>query len=328
MAIKTNTFLSFSAKGIREDLSDVISRITPEDTPFMSNVGKDSCSNTYFEWQQDSLDSVDTANAQLEGADIDSEGLQAATATVRVGNYVQISRKSALVSGTLDAVDKAGRKKEMAYQMSKRSAELKRDMESICLANQACVGGNSTTARKTGSLLAWLKTNTDFATGGSPNSGADPSYTTKPDATRTDDSSPRAFTETILKSVIQQVWASGGDPKIVMVGPVNKQKASAFAGIAQQRHMAPGASPTTIVGAADVYVSDFGNVTFLANRYQRERDAFVLDPSMIKITYLRPFHQVELAKTGDAEKRVIQAEWGLKVVNEAGLGAAYDLTTS
>ena len=323
MSIATNTYVSYSAKGVREDLSDVISNISPEDTVFMSNIGKDSCENTFFEWQQDALASVNTGNAYVEGDDVDTVGLESSTATTRVGNYVQISRKSAIVSGTHEAIKRAGRKREMAYQMAKRSAELKRDMESICLSNQACVAGNSSTARKTGTLLAWLKTNVSDGGG----AAADPSYTTKPDATRTD-GTQRAFTETILKDVIQQVWASGGTPKIVQVGPVNKQKASAFAGIASQRFNAQGAKPSTIIGAADVYVSDFGNVTFVASRFQRERDAFVLDPEYIKMTYLRPFQQYDLAKTGDAEKKVIQAEWGLKVVNEAALGLAADLTTS
>lgn len=325
MAIKTNTYTSFSAKGIREDLSNVISNISPEDTVFMSNIGTDSCNNTYFEWQQDALDAVDTSNAYVEGDDIDSAGLQAATPTTRIGNYVQISRKSALVSGTLEAVDKAGRKREMALQMSKRSAELKRDMESIMLANQAAAAGSSSTPRKTGSLLAFIKTNTDKSTGAT--AGVDPSYTSKPDATRTD-GTQRAFTETLLKTVIQKVWAAGGSPKIAQMGPVNKQKASAFAGIAQIRYNTPANKPSQIVGSADVYVSDFGRIEFVTSRFQRERDVFVLDPDMCKVTYLRPFHQVELAKTGDAEKRVIQAEWGLKVINEAGIGLVADLTTS
>jgi hypothetical protein len=325
MAIKTNTYTTYSVKGMREDLSDIISNISPEDTVFMSNVGKTDVKNTYFEWQQDALASVDTANAQLEGDDVDSGTLQAATATTRIGNYVQISRKTAIVSGTMEATDRAGRNKEMAYQMSKRSAELKRDMESIALSNQAAVAGNTTTARKTGSLLAFLKTNVNSQSG---NGGADPSYTTVPNDTRDDDGTPVAFTETILKNVIQQVWASGGTPKIVQMGPVNKQKASAFTGIASQRFNVQGAKPSTIIGSADIYVSDFGNVSFVCSRFQRERDVFVLDPEYIKFAYLRPFHQVQLAKTGDAEKRVIQVEWGLQVVNEAALGLAADLTTS
>lgn len=196
------------------------------------------------------------------------------------------------------------------------------------LTNQAAAAGSagvSTALRKTGSLLAFLKSNVDKGTG-----GADPSYTTKPDATRTDatDANLRTFTETILKSVIQKVWSAGGTPKVLMVGPVNKQRVSGFAGIAEIRREITGNRPGVIIGAADVYVSDFGAVSVVPNRFQRERDAFVLDPEYASVAFLRPFQTVELAKTGDAEKRMIVVEWGLKVNTEAAHGLAADLTTT
>jgi len=326
MSQTANTFDTFAAKGIRESLSNVIYNISPEETPFMSNIGRENVKNTYFEWQTDSLAAASTTNAQVEGDDVSS--YDSTAATTRIGNYTQVSRKTVLISGTLESVDKAGRRSELAYQLAKRSAELKRDMESTMLTNQAAAAGSagvSTALRKTGSLLAFLKTNTDKGTG-----GVDPSYTTQPNATRTDatDANLRAFTETILKSVIQKVWAAGGTPKILMVGPVNKQKVSAFAGIAQIRKEAPGNKPGVIIGAADVYVSDFGAVSVVPNRFQRERDAFVLDPEYASVAYLRPFQTVELAKTGDAEKRMIVVEWGLKVNTEAAHGLAADLTTT
>jgi hypothetical protein len=322
MAIKANTYLTFSAKGIREDLSDVIYRISPEDTPFIQNAGKSSAKNTLFEWQTDALDAVDTANAQLEGDDIDSAGYQSATPTVRLGNYCQISRKSIVVSGTNDSVTKAGRKSEIAYQMAKRSAELKRDMEAIALANQACVAGNSTTARKTGSMLAFITTNTDK--GGT---GVDPVYTSLPNAAR-GEGTQRAFTEAILKTVLQKVWTAGGSPSMLMVGPVNKAKASAFTGIAQIRKEASGQKAATIIGAADVYVSDFGNVSIIPNRFQRERDGLVVDPEYVDIAYLRPFQTVDLAKTGDAEKKMLLVEWAVKVKAEGAHGLCADLLTT
>jgi hypothetical protein len=145
-------------------------------------------------------------------------------------------------------VDKAGRKSEKAYQLAKASAEIKRDIETIISANQGRSAGNSSTARKLGSLLSWITTNSSVGT-----SGADP--TTIGVSTRTDGTA-RSFTETILKDVIQQVYSSGGNPKILMVGAYQKQAVSAFAGIAAQRYMAPGNEPTTIIGAADVYMSD------------------------------------------------------------------------
>ncbi len=321
MAIKTNTFVSYSAKGIREDLSDMIYDISPTETPFIQMAGKGKAKNTLFEWQVDSLASADAANAQIEGDDVDSVGYDAVAATTRIGNYAQISRKSVVVSDTHEVLDKAGRKSEMAYQLAKRAKELKRDMETICLSNQACAAGNSTTARKTGSFLAFLKTNVDKEA-----TGVNPVYTTTPSGTRTDSASPRAFTEAILKSVISKVWSSGGNPKVLMVGPVNKAKASAFAGIAASRFNVKGNAPATIIGAADIYVSDFGNVEIVPNRFQRERDAFVIDPEYVQIDYLRPFKTTPMAKTGDAEKRLLVVEWGVRVKNELAHGLAADLT--
>lgn len=326
MSQTANTFDTYNAKGIRESLSNVIYNISPEETPFMSNIGRENVKNTYFEWQTDSLAAASTTNAQVEGDDVST--YDSTSATTRIGNYTQISNKTVLISGTLESVDKAGRRSELAYQLAKRSAEIKRDMESIMLTNQAASGGSagvSSALRKSGSLLAFLKSNTDKGTG-----GADPSYTTKPDATRTDatNANLRTFTEAILKTVIQKVWAAGGTPKILMVGPVNKQRVSGFAGIAQIRKEVVGNRAATIIGAADVYVSDFGNVNVVPNRFQRERDAFVLDPEYASVAFLRPFSTVELAKTGDAEKRMILVEWGLKVNTEAAHGLAADLTTT
>jgi hypothetical protein len=323
MAAITNTYTRFDAKGVREDLSNVIYQISPEETPFMSNVGRENVSNTFFEWQTDDLAAASTTNAQIEGDDITS--FTAVTATVRLGNYTQISRKDVIIAGTLEAVDKAGRRSELSYQMAKKSAEIKRDMESTMLANQAAAAGSTSSARKSGALLAFLKTNTSEGSG-----GGDPSYTTIPDAARTDATTTnlRSFSEALLKDVIQKVWTEGGAPSIVMAGPVNKQNLSKMAGIGATRFNVQGAKPSTIIGSADIYVSDFGNVSIVANRFQRERDVFVLDPEYASVCYLRPFQTVELAKTGDAEKRMLLCEWGLKIKNEKAHGAVYDLNST
>lgn len=318
MAIVANTFTSYDAKGIREDLSDVIYNISPEETPFVSNVGKGTISNTVFDWQTDALAAA-ASNAQIEG---NEQSYGAVTPTTRLQNYAQISSKNVVISGTEEKVNKAGRKSELAYQIAKRGAELKRDIEFSCLNPNAAVAGDSSTARETGSLGAFLKTNTNRGTGGD-----DPTYTTIPTDTATD-GTQRDFTETILKDVIQQVWTEGGTPKMLMVGPVNKQKVSAFTGIAEQRYNAQGAAPSTIVAAADIYVSDFGNVSIVPSRFQRERDAFVIDPEYISIDYLRPMQTEKMAKTGDAEKRLMLCEWGLRVHTEKAHGTAADLTTS
>lgn len=322
MSIKTNTFTQYDAKGNRENLTEEISNISPTETPFFSMVGRVKADAVLHEWQTDALAAVDTANKQLEGDDIDSGTYSAATATVRLGNYVQISYKTGLVSATQDAVNKAGRKKEKAYQIVKRGKELKRDMEAIALANQGAAAGDTSTARATGSVLAFIKTNVDKHSGGS-----NPSYTTVPTGTRSD-GTQRAFTETILKNVAQQIWTSGGDLGVLMVGAFNKQAASAFAGIAGQRFNAQGAKPSTIIGAADIYVSDFGNLSVVPNRFMRTRDALFIDPAYAKIMFLRPIQAIDLAKTGDADKFVVITEWGVKVLNEKAHGIAADLTTS
>ena len=320
MAIVTNTFTTFDAKGIREDLSNVITNIAPEETPYMSNIGRETVSNSLFEWQTDTLASA-AANKQLEGDDVTS--FDAVTATVRMQNYAQISRKTIVLSATEEVVNKAGRRSELAYQIAKRGAELKRDQEFTMLNGAVAAAGNTTTARGTASLQAFIKTNYDMQT-----NGANPSYTTLPNSARTD-GNVRTFTEAILKNVIQQVWTAGGTPKILMTGPVNKQRVSGFSGIASSRfNIDGGARPATIIGAADIYVSDFGNVQVVPNRFQRERDAFVIDPDYAKLMTLRPYQQVELAKTGDAEKRMLIVEWGLKVTAENAHGIAADLITS
>ena len=320
MAIVTNTFTTFDAKGIREDLSNVITNIAPEETPYMSNIGRESVSNSLYEWQTDTLASA-AANKQLEGDDVTS--FDSVTATVRLQNYAQISRKTIVLSATEETVNKAGRRSELAYQIAKRGSELKRDQEFTMLNGAVAAAGNTTTARGTASLGAFVKTNVDMQT-----NGANPSYTTLPNSARTD-GNVRTFTETILKNVIQQTWAAGGMPKMLMVGPVNKQRVSGFSGIASSRfNIDGGAKPATLVGAVDIYVSDFGNIQVIANRFQRERDAWVIDPDMAKMTTLRPYQQVELAKTGDAEKRMLIVEWGHKVLAENGMGLAADLVTS
>jgi hypothetical protein len=324
MAQPTNLFDRYDAtNAVREDLSNIIYNISPEDTVFMSNVGRDTASQTYTEWQTDALAAASTTNAQIEGDDAAADSL---AATNRVGNYTQISRKVVATSGTLEAVNTAGYRSAMAYQMAKAASELKRDMETALLFNQAAVAGNSSTARKTAGLPAWLRSNVSKGSG-----GGDPTMSSTndgyPNAARTD-GTQRTFTETMLKDVIQSVWTNGGTPKLLLVGPFNKRTASGFAGIAGARFNVDGARPSTIIGAADIYVSDFGNVSIVPSRFQRERDAFVVDPEYAAVSYLRNFQTQDLAKTGDSAKKMIVVEYALKVRTEKAHGIIADLTTS
>lgn len=314
------TYQTYQSIGNREDLSDVIYNISPTDTPLLNTLARGKATAVYHEWQSDSLASATTANAAVEGADASDATM---SPTTRLGNYTQIVQKTIKISGTLESVDKAGRKSEKSYQLAKASSELKRDIETILTANQGRSAGDASTARTMGAMLSWIKTNTNKSSG--TTAGVDP--TTIGVSTRTD-GTQRAFTETILKDVVQKVYSSGGNPKILMVGPFQKQAVSAFAGIAAQRFMAPADAPTTIIGAADVYMSDFGTMSVVPNRFMRTRDALVLDPEYAAVAYLRPFATNELAKAGDAEKTQILAELTLEMRNEAAHGIAADLSTS
>jgi len=304
---------------MREDLSDVIYNISPTDTPFMSTVGKTKATAVYHEWQTDSLAAA-AANAAVEGADASTATL---SPTTRVGNRTQISQKTIGVTGTLEAVDKAGRKSEKAYQLAKASSEIKRDMEFTFLSNTVQSNGSAgSTARVLGGLQTWLATNGDFGSGGSAGSAGTTART---------NGTNRTFTETELKTVIKEVFESGGSPKILMVTPAHKQTVSAFAGIAAQRYMAPSDAPTTIIGAADIYLSDFGSVSVVPNRFMVSGNsanevAFVLDPEYAAVAYLRPFFTNELAKNGDSDRTQLLVEYTLEVRNEAAHGIIADLS--
>lgn len=317
MAIVANTFTSFNANGIKESLSDIISNVSPEEVPLQSNIGSENVSNTYFEWNTDTLAATSTT-AVIDGDDVSS--FDATSATTRVGNYSHILRRTTVVADNLSSQDLAGRNDELAYQLAKRGKELRRDIEATLTDNNAQVAGNSSTARETAGLGAWIATNDNFAgDGGSPTGDGSDSRT---------DGTQRDLTEAMVKDAMQKAYTAGGQPSILMVGPHNKTVVSGFAGIAAQRYQAPSDGPTTIIGAADVYLSDFGTLSVTPNRFMRERDAYLLDPEYASVCFLRPIQQVELAKTGDAEKRMVIAEFGLKVLNEQAHAGVFDLTTS
>ena len=285
----------------------------------MSSIGKTKATAVYHEWQVDSLAAASLSNAAVEGADATSATMGV---TTRAGNRCQIFQKTVQIAGTLEAVDKAGRKSEKAYQLAKASSEVKRDMELTLLSNQVAAAGNSSTARTLGGLQTWLATNGDFGTSGVAGASGTTART---------DGTDRTFTEAILKTVVKEVYTAGGNPKVLMVNPAHKQTVSAFAGIAAQRYMAPSNEATTIIGAADVYLSDFGTMSVVPNRFMNatnacDETAFVIDPDMLAIAYLRPFATNELAKTGDSEKTQLICEATLEVKNEGAHGIIADLS--
>ena len=313
------TYQTYQSVGNREDLTDMIYDISPTETPFMSSIGKTKATATFHEWQTDSLADATVNNAAVEGADASSATL---SPTTRVGNRTQISQKTIQIAGTEETIDKAGRKSEKAYQLAKASSELKRDMEKIMLANQAATAGDSTTARTLGSLQAWLNTNAVLGAGGVAGSLGTTARVSGTDA---------AFTEAMLKSAVKSAFTNGGNPTVLMVSPTQKQVVSTFAGIAEQRYAAPANKQTTIVGAADVYLSDFGTLSVVPNRFttpdadDNGEQAFVLDPEYAAVAFLRPFQTNELAKTGDSEKTQLLVEYTLEVKNEAAHAIIADL---
>jgi hypothetical protein len=313
------TYQTYQSIGNREDLTDMIYDISPTETPFMSSIGKTKATAVLHEWQTDSLANATTNNAAVEGADATSATL---APTTRVGNRTQISQKTIQISGSEETIDKAGRKSEKAYQLAKASSELKRDMEKIMLSNQAASAGDSTTARTLGSLQAWLNTNAVLGAGGVAGSLGTTARVSGTDA---------AFSEAMLKLAVKSAFTNGGNPTVLMVSPTQKQVVSSFAGIAEQRYAAPANKQTTIVGAADVYLSDFGTLSVVPNRFTTPdaddggEQAFVLDPEYAATAFLRPFQTNELAKTGDSEKTQLLVEYTLEVKNEAAHAIIADL---
>lgn len=316
MAFIGNTFTTFDARGLREDLSDIIYNISPTETPFMTAIAREKATAVYHEWQTDALETPNGANAQIQGDDISA--YDAVVPTVRLGNYTQISRKTVIVSATEEAVDKAGRKSELGYQVAKKGKSLKRDLETILLLNQARAAGTvGATAAKTASVLAWIKSNVVMGTGAAANPIGD-GTNARVDGTQA------AFTEAMLQSALASVWQNSGDePDMVLVNSTQKTKISAFTGN-NTRYV--NAEEEKLVNSIDVYVYDFGTVEIKPDRFMRQRDALILNTDLWGLAWLRPINLVDLAKTGDNEKKMMIGEYTLTSRNEAGSGAVYDLT--
>ena len=313
MAQPTNTFDTYDSIGEREDLSDVIYNISPTDTPFLSSAAKTKSTAVLHEWQTDSLATAVTDNKVIEGDEATNDAI---TATTRLSNSCQIMDKVIVITGTQEAVDKAGRASEIAYQIAKKAKELKRDLESALCSNNAEVTGSATAARQSGGLRSWVATNDVMGTSGTSGGLGNTAAT---------NGTQRVFTESLLKSVIKSVWNAGGNPTMIMVGPFNKQKLSGFTG--NSTRFDAGAD-ATLYTSVDVYASDFGQLQVVPNRFSRDRDAWVLDMDYWGVAFLRDFTMHELSKTGDSEKRQLILEATLESRNEAASGVVADVTTS
>lgn len=322
MAQPTNTFDSYAAIGNREDLQDKIYMVSPEKTPVVSSIRRFTATQRLHEWQRDSLATPNKDNAVIEGDDRTGTAL---TATSRVANTVQLFDKVAVVSGTQEKTKSAGRGSEMKYQISKKMVELKRDIEAMILSDNVAVAGNSTTARKSAGLGAMVYTN--ISHGGA---GATPAHTSGLATTAQTAGTNRAFTETLLKTVSQATYTSSGEfPSLISLTPSHKGTFSAFAGIAVNRYQVAKGKQGVIVGGADVYMSDFGELTAVPNYVQATANAttaFVLNPEYMGIAYLGGFKSEPLAKTGHTEKELVSAEACLVVTSETAQAAIKNLT--
>jgi len=318
MAQPANTFDSYDQVGIREDLSDIIHNITPESTPYFSKCGKTTASNTLVEWQTDTLRNS-AANAHIEG---DATAAQAAVATVRLNNRTQIFKNAVIVSDTDEGLNKAGRQREMAYQIVKIAKEQKLDIEKALFDNNAKVAGNATTARELAGAPSWMTTNVNFVSAGS---GANPTG----DGTdaRTDSSAPTAFTQVKFDAVMQSIWENGGDPDTVYLSASQMTIALGFTGNNNQRS-AVQAGDERVIKSLAVYVTPWGSVEFIPSRENRSRDVFIMQDDKWEVATLRPTKNTELAKTGDNTQRQIVTELTLCAKNEAANGIIADNTTS
>jgi hypothetical protein len=256
------------------------------------------------------------ANQQVEGDDITT--FDSVVPTVRLGNYTQILRKTLIVSGTAEAVDKAGRTSEVSMQIVKMGKSIRLDVEYMCVgANLAKSAGTASTARVSASVLSWLKTNTDEGATGVDPAAADGTGTRTP-------GTPRAFLESQLKTVLKGIFVNSADEaKLLLVGPKQKQVMSTFTGNATRF---VDAAPERLYAAVDRYVHDFGSLEIRPDRVVRATDALVINPELWKLAWLRPLESEELARTGDSEKRMMLGEVTLEARNEAGSGGIFDLS--
>lgn len=326
MAVPTATFQTFQAKGLKEDVSNLIFDISPEETPLTKLCKKGKAKATRHEWQLDSLDAHTSGNAHIQG---DDSTAITATPTVRAGNITQILKKTVSVARTLRAVEAYGREDELTFQLDKRMREIKRDLEaSLCSANAATVGAAATAPVMAG-IEAWIATNkATVCVAGSTATATTPglSASTNLVSTAPTDVTQSSLHETAVKNVIAAVWDAGGDPTVIMVSGTGKQKVSStFTGIATRFRDVPSKQQAQIVAGADTYVSDFGVHTITPNRFMRNRTVLILDPTYWELSALDSFKMEKLAKTGDSDKYHIVGEYTLTSRNEKASGKVTDI---
>ena len=311
MAIPSNTYTRVTAAtNVREDLIEKITMTNPEETPIISASGTATAENTFHEWQRDSLRAANKDNAALDG---DDASATAKTPPSRVANICQIFQDTISVSGRAEKVKKAGMKSAMAYYKAKAYKEVQRDMEAAVASKNVAVADNGTLAGKLAGLGRLVYTNAFH--GGS---GATPAHTSGAATTAISAGTNRAFTETLLKTAVQQTYTNAGKtPAQVFLSPSHKATFSSFTGIAVNRVEVSKKEQARIISGADVYVSDFGQLEIVPH-YGMAGSDFVLglNTEYIEMAYLRGFTSSPLAKTGDSTREQVMVDGTLRVLSE------------
>lgn len=317
MAVAPNTIQNVSRVGIREDLDEKIAELFPDDAPFMKAIGRSKAKNTYTEWQTDGLAAADETNSAIQGDDLVNT---ARANTTRVGTHTQIFTKVVGSSTTVEWTNKAGRRSEMARELMKAGREIRTDQEKRFVGNYASVAAAAGVAGRTAGALAWLTTNVSRGA-----TGANGGFSAGIVAAATNGTT-RAYTETLLKTVLQSIWVAGGNAKMVITNGTQKQAEAAFAGLAVNRvDNSPNGGQLTIVAGADVYQSDFGKIAFVPDRFASARDALIVDPEYWDIAEGESLITFDLATTGLASRKAMRTEVALRCLQQAASGVVADL---
>lgn len=274
----------------------------------MSNIARTEATAINHEWQTETLVAPSATNQLLEGDDVTA--LDAPNLTTRLGNTCQINGKKYGVSGTEQAVKSAGNSGSLTRQRVLKGLEARRDLELRIIGNYGTVAESGATARKCGGAQAGITTNASYGAGGSGTAISGSTWVAATPGTA------RTFTETLVKAQQSSAFSNGARPSVAYMGPTQKQEWSAFTGIASIRKDAPGDKMATIIGAADVYVSDFGNLALVPHPYGLTTSVIAIDPDFWALGVLRGWMTNKLAKTGDSDREEILAENTLIARNE------------
>lgn len=305
----------------REDLLDLITNVDPWDTPWVTQAPKTRAMHVVHEWLADTLAATSTATGT--GGSIAVEGDDWAyytntTRPVRVTNNTMIFRKDISVSETQRAVNPAGFKDAYAYEIAKATKELARNLEVWIFhgSSTASVTGSSAAARYMIGLAGFVN-----ATATSTN------YPYVINATALNAATASAISSTQFNDALQNAYTNGGNPEQVYVSPAIKRQLSAFTVSQQNRNIA--AIDQKLVNSIDFYVSDFGVVQIVLDRWVPQATntgtttaasdvsgvLFFLERSKNRLAWLRPMQHTLVGKRGDSVAGTILGEVTLECLN-------------